>query len=96
MILAFLASIPRQYQFQHRPLGSGSADVLSETRICLVHGIAHVSSILLHEPYVLTLEEDEPSLVRCVASAQAILQSIFTILGTTVTFPRPGRAESGC
>ncbi|BGP49664.1 hypothetical protein JCM10450v2_005567 [Rhodotorula kratochvilovae] len=80
---AFIASIPREYQFQHRAPGSGNGDVLTENRLCLVHGMSHVSRILLHEPYVATLEEDEPSMVKCAASANEILQSIFLILGTS-------------
>jgi len=80
-VQGFMASIPREYQFLHRPLGAGIDDVLSETRLCLVHGMAHTSSILLHEPYVATLDEAEPSLVRCVESANAIQQSIHLILG---------------
>ncbi|KPV74257.1 uncharacterized protein RHOBADRAFT_54102 [Rhodotorula graminis WP1] len=83
MIRGFIASIPRGYQFQHRPLGSGAADVLTETRLCLVHGMAHASMILLHEPYVATLDDNEPSLRQCVASANEILRSIFLILGTS-------------
>ncbi|GAA5914990.1 hypothetical protein JCM8208_005024 [Rhodotorula glutinis] len=83
MIHGFIASIPREYQFQHRPLGTGAADVLTETGLCLVHGMAHASMILLHEPYVATLDDDEPSLRQCVASANEILRSIFLILGTS-------------
>ncbi|GAA5852477.1 hypothetical protein JCM9279_003462 [Rhodotorula babjevae] len=82
-IYGFLSAIPREYQFRHRPLGTGVGDVLSETRLHLVHGIAHTSWILLHEPYVSTLDEDEPSLVRCVESANEILQGVFLILGTS-------------
>ena len=82
-IHGFLSAIPREYQFRHRPFGSGLGDVLSETRLHLVHGIAHASSILLHEPYVSTLDEDEPSLVRCVESANEILQAVFLIVGAS-------------
>jgi len=85
MIHGFISSIPREYQFQHRPLGSGAADVLTETRLCLVHGMAHASMILLHEPYVATLDDDEPSLQQCVASANEILRSIFLILGASLS-----------
>ncbi|GAA5820630.1 hypothetical protein JCM3770_003558 [Rhodotorula araucariae] len=80
---AFIASIPREFQFQQRTPGSGSGDILTENRLCLVHGMSRVSRILLHEPYVSSLDDDEPSMVKCLNSANEILQSIFTIIGTS-------------
>ncbi|GAA5934774.1 hypothetical protein JCM3775_002052 [Rhodotorula graminis] len=82
-VRGFIASIPREYQFRLRPLGTSGADILDETRLCLVHGMAHTSVILLHEPHVAALDEHEPSFVRCLESANEILQGVFLILGTS-------------
>ena len=81
----FIASIPREYQFRLRPLGTSGADILDETRLCLVHGMAHTSVILLHEPHVSALDEREPSFVRCLESANEILQAVFLILGASLS-----------
>ena len=79
----FIASIPREYQFRLRPLGTSGADILDETRLCLVHGMAHTSVSLLHEPHVSALDEREPSFMRCLESANEILQAVFLILGVS-------------
>ncbi|GAA5841944.1 hypothetical protein JCM9279_003165 [Rhodotorula babjevae] len=82
-VRGFIASIPRELQFRLRPLGTSGADILDETRLCLVHGMAHTSVILLHEPHVSALDEREPSFVRCLESAHEIVQAVFLILGTS-------------
>ncbi|KAK4051406.1 hypothetical protein OIV83_002890 [Microbotryomycetes sp. JL201] len=74
-LTAFRNSIPRQYQHV-------SLQAHSDALISLVHAIPHASTILLHEPFV-TMAETDPSMVKCVASARAILETIFTLYSSS-------------
>ncbi|KAM0789214.1 hypothetical protein ACM66B_000059 [Microbotryomycetes sp. NB124-2] len=74
-LTAFRNSIPRQYQHV-------SLQAHSDALISLVHAIPHASTILLHEPFV-TMAENDPSMVKCVASARAILETIFTLYSSS-------------
>jgi hypothetical protein len=80
---SFRASIPREYQLTSFLPGSGTFDLTSETRLCLLHGLAHTSTILLHEPWINSLDETEPSIVKCTESATAILQAVFILLSSS-------------
>ncbi|GAA6032123.1 hypothetical protein JCM8097_007084 [Rhodosporidiobolus ruineniae] len=78
LVEAFRSSIPREYQVS--TLHPGQANVLDQTRICLVHGLGHISTILLHEPWVSSLDEEEASMRKCLDCAKAILKEVFTLL----------------
>ncbi|GAA5983894.1 hypothetical protein JCM11641_006413 [Rhodosporidiobolus odoratus] len=82
-IQSFRASIPREYQLHSFVPGSGTFPVLDETRLCLVHGLAHISTILLHEPWVASLDEGDFSMRKCSESAREILQAVFILLSTS-------------
>ena len=80
---SFIASIPREYQMARRSAMGIRADVLTEVYICLVHSMAHSAFILLHEPHVASLNDDDESMVKSLASANEILQAIFLALSSS-------------
>ncbi|TKA55976.1 hypothetical protein B0A53_01678 [Rhodotorula sp. CCFEE 5036] len=80
---SFIASIPREYQMARRSAMGIRADVLTEVYICLVHSMAHSAFILLHEPHVASLNDDDESMVKSLASANEILQAIFLALNAS-------------
>ncbi|GAA5832376.1 hypothetical protein JCM11251_006427 [Rhodosporidiobolus azoricus] len=83
LIQSFRSSIPREYQIANYEPGSGAFTVLEETRLGVVHGISHLSTILLHEPFVSTLDEGDPSMRKCSEAARAILQAVFKLLSSS-------------
>lgn len=84
MIATFLASIPREYQFTHRPIPGVAPDVLTETRLCLTHAMSHNATILLHEPWVNSISDQDEGMRKCLTSANEILNTIFVIIGAIV------------
>ncbi|KAK4057271.1 hypothetical protein OIO90_001768 [Microbotryomycetes sp. JL221] len=74
-LIAFRNSIPREYQHV-------SLQAHTDALISLVHAIPHASTILLHEPFV-TMSETDPSMTKCVNSARAILDTIFTLYSSS-------------
>ncbi|GJN90337.1 hypothetical protein Rhopal_003346-T1 [Rhodotorula paludigena] len=83
-VKGFISSIPREYQFPQCTTAAEPLDTLSVMRLALVHGMSHCSHILLHEPYVATLEETDQSMTQCMKSANEILNVVFAVLGTFV------------
>ncbi|GAA5990057.1 hypothetical protein JCM10908_005801 [Rhodotorula pacifica] len=81
--LSFIGSIPREYQIARRSAMGIRADVLTEVNICLVHSIAHSAYILLHEPHVSSLNDDDEGMRKTLASANEILQAIFLTLNAS-------------
>ncbi|BGP59241.1 hypothetical protein NBRC10512_005033 [Rhodotorula toruloides] len=88
MIATFLASIPREYQFTHRPTPGVAPDVLTETRLCLTHAMSHNATILLHEPWVNSISDQDEGMRKCLTSANEILNTIFVIIGTSYEVSR--------
>lgn len=71
------------------------ADVLTEVYICLVHSIAHSAYILLHEPHVSSLSDDDEGMRKSLASADEILQAIFlTLSPSRHTSDTPGGQDT--
>ncbi|GAA6003786.1 hypothetical protein JCM10207_003598 [Rhodosporidiobolus poonsookiae] len=82
-IQSFRSSVPREYQLGSWIPSSGQLDILDETRLCLVHGLGHAATILLHEPWVSTLDIGDEGMRKCCESARGILQAVFTLLSTS-------------
>ncbi|GAA5883358.1 hypothetical protein JCM3774_002035 [Rhodotorula dairenensis] len=80
---SFIGSIPREYQMARRSAMGLRADVLTEVYICLVHSIAHSAYILLHEPHVSSLNDDDDGMRKSLNSANEILQAIFLTLNAS-------------
>lgn len=70
--LTFRLSIPREFQIQFQ---TGPQD----NRLWLVFALPHTATILLHEWFCTTAEGDL-ALARCLLSARAILNAIFSLL----------------
>ncbi|GAA5888673.1 hypothetical protein JCM6882_009044 [Rhodosporidiobolus microsporus] len=83
LIQSFRSSIPREYQLSSFDPGSGAFNVLDETRLGMLHGMSHLSTILLHEPFVSSLDEGEPSMRKCMEAARQILQAVFKLLSSS-------------
>lgn len=71
--VTFRLSIPREFQ--------SSMHTSSDVRMALIFTVPHVATILLHEPFCTMLDADV-SLARCLLSARAVLESVYTMLGT--------------
>lgn len=69
--VTFRLSIPREYN-------SSQPHVSGDTRLCVVYAIPHVCTILLHEPFC-TMADGDVSFTRCMVSAKAILESIYSL-----------------
>lgn len=69
--VTFRLSIPREYQ---NILQWANED----NRLCLVFALPHTTTILLHEPFC-TMQEGDVSMARCLLSARAILEAIYSL-----------------
>lgn len=69
--VTFRLSIPRDYQNiqQH---------ATEDSRLCLVFAVPHTTTIILHEPFC-TMQEGDVSMARCLLSARAILEAIYSL-----------------
>ncbi|KAL8279936.1 hypothetical protein RQP46_007786 [Phenoliferia psychrophenolica] len=72
--VTFRLSVPREMQ--------ASMHTSADVRMVLVFVVPHITTILLHEPFC-TLAEDDVSLARCLLSARAVLEMVYTLLGTS-------------
>ncbi|SCV70690.1 BQ2448_3452 [Microbotryum intermedium] len=74
-IRQFQQSVPREIQNIYTLPNA-------DTRLALIFAIPHVCLIMLHEPFV-TLVENDDSFGKCIASARAILGSVYTLCGSS-------------
>ncbi|KDE07907.1 hypothetical protein MVLG_01817 [Microbotryum lychnidis-dioicae p1A1 Lamole] len=74
-IRQFQQSVPREIQNIYT---SPNAD----SRLALIFAIPHVCLIMLHEPFVMLVEDDD-SFAKCITSARAILNSVYTLCGSS-------------
>ncbi|SCV72293.1 BQ2448_4987 [Microbotryum intermedium] len=77
----FRMSIPKEYQQMDGANGLGSSTPV-DNRICLIHAMPHVATIMLHEPLV-AMQENDPSFAKCLASARSILASVYNLWSTS-------------
>ncbi|KAK4048864.1 hypothetical protein OIO90_005672 [Microbotryomycetes sp. JL221] len=73
--VAFRLSVPRHFM----DVVQGAHE---DNRYCLVFALPHTATILLHEPFC-TTKPGDVSMERCVLSAKAILEAIFTLFSTS-------------
>lgn len=69
----FKRSIPREYRTAEA--------MMRDSRLFLVHALAHTATILLHESSA-SAESGCPSLAKAMESARAILDAMYELLGT--------------
>lgn len=69
--VTFRLSVPREFQTIQQHANP-------DNRMCLIFSVPHASTILLHEPFC-TMTPGCASLARCLLSAKAILESIYTL-----------------
>lgn len=69
--VTFRLSVPREFQTMQQHANP-------DNRMCLIFSVPHASTILLHEPFC-SMTPGCPSLARCLLSAKAILESIYTL-----------------
>ncbi|KAM0751551.1 hypothetical protein T439DRAFT_324738 [Meredithblackwellia eburnea MCA 4105] len=73
--VTFRLSIPREFS-------GTAAHTNADVRMVLVFIVPHVATILLHEPFC-TMQDADVSLARCLMSARAILESLYSLWGTS-------------
>ncbi|KAK4049546.1 hypothetical protein OIV83_004043 [Microbotryomycetes sp. JL201] len=73
--VSFRLSLPREY-------ANMSPRVTDDNRLCLISALPHTATIMLHEPFA-TTKDDDLSMTRCVMSAKAILEAIYGLFSTS-------------
>ncbi|KAM0786648.1 hypothetical protein ACM66B_002097 [Microbotryomycetes sp. NB124-2] len=73
--VSFRLSLPREY-------ANITPRVTDDNRTCLIFALPHTATIMLHEPFA-TTKDDDLSMTRCVMSAKAILEAIYGLFSTS-------------
>lgn len=83
----FSMSLPRGLQYSYY----AEQSLLMEMTPLLSFTIVHVCVILMHEPFCLapTIEATDPSFIRCLESAKAIVASVYELSGVPHLSPSP-------
>ncbi|SCZ91092.1 BZ3501_MvSof-1269-A2-R1_Chr2-1g03761 [Microbotryum saponariae] len=77
----FRMSIPKEYQQSDAPNVQGQSTPV-DNRICVIHAMPHVATIIMHEPLV-AMQDNDPSFAKCLASARSILASVYNLWSTS-------------
>ncbi|SGZ30478.1 BQ5605_C048g12374 [Microbotryum silenes-dioicae] len=77
----FRMSIPKEYQQSNASNAQGQSTKV-DNRICVIHAMPHVATIIMHEPLV-AMQDNDPSFAKCLASARSILASVYNLWSTS-------------